>query len=268
MITRNQLEQTGLKQSLTKFWKGYKDLHGKDPESRRNPNTIVGGVIRKEAYQKLVFGDNPDMLAHQSITTVCSPRGSTANPEVYFLTDDSLFGHDLLGFIPVSQRVWPLIVTPRPGIESGVIDTVDKYLKVFHKDDILIQDIDELLGYVNLGRYPENHYQFIERVGKYVSEQWGHPENPALYLSAHGDKCQQYNDLWEKHGVPFNHGAYVYLLSHMAAYSQHVRNTERGWVDPGEWVIMYYQNNPGFVELISNTWAAKADSSMLVTPDC
>lgn len=267
MITRNQLEQTGLKQSLSKFWKGYKEKYGKDPVDRRHPDTVVSGVIRKEAYQKLVFGDNADMLGYRQITTSCSPHGNPERPAVYFFTDDGTFGSDLLGFVPVSQRITNLWVNPRPGIPDGHIDTVDKFIEVFHKDDILIQDIDELLGYVNLGRYPEDHYQFIERVGKYVSTKWGHPENPALYLTAHGDKCRQYKELWEKNGVPFNHGAYVYLLSHMAAYSKNVRQTERGWVDPGEWVIIYYQNNPGFVELVSNSWAAQASSEILNVPE-
>jgi hypothetical protein len=263
MITREQLEQTGLKKSLEKYWKGYKETYGKDPESRRHPDTVVGGVIRKAAYQKLVFGDNSDMLGYREICTATTPHGSPSNSALYFLTDDCLFGHDLLGFVTISQKVTNLTVGSRPGIEDGVIDTVDKYLQVFHAEEILIQDIDELLGYINLGRYPENHYEFIERVGKYVSTTWGHPENPALYLTAHGDKCLQYKDLWEDNGVPFNHGAYVYLLSHMAAYSKNVRQTERGWVDPGQWVITYYQGNPEFVKLISNCWAAQAHSSTL-----
>ena len=75
---------------------------------------------------------------------------------------------------------------------------------------------------------------------------------------SHGDKTRQYRDQWEDAGVPFNHGAFIYLMSHISPYSDQVRQTEDGWVDVAEWVINFYKSNPAFVELISNCWDINA----------
>ena len=56
MITKEQLHNTGLKTSLTNYWKGYRELHGTDPEIQRNPATVTGGVIRKVDYTRMFPG--------------------------------------------------------------------------------------------------------------------------------------------------------------------------------------------------------------------
>ena len=89
----------------------------------------------------------------------------------------------------------------------------------------------------------ENHYEFIERVGEEVKQLLNLQFNPNELAVAHGDKCYSQRDGWEKQGVPFNHGALIYLFTYMKPYSEYVRNTDDGWVNPHNWVIGFYKNN-------------------------
>lgn len=56
-------------------------------------------------------------------------------------------------------------------------------------------------------------------------------------IVAHGDKCYGYRHEWEEGGLHFYHGAAIYLLTYLAPFSQEVRSTDAGWVDPGDWVF-------------------------------
>lgn len=56
-------------------------------------------------------------------------------------------------------------------------------------------------------------------------------------ISAHGDKCYGYRDLWEKAGIPFHKGVAIYLLTYCRPYSQEVRETEKGWVQTENWIV-------------------------------
>lgn len=60
-------------------------------------------------------------------------------------------------------------------------------------------------------------------------------------ISAHGDKCYSYRQMWEDNGVPFYHGVAIYLLTYTSQYSNEVRNTDDRWVDPGQWVVDNYE---------------------------
>lgn len=60
-------------------------------------------------------------------------------------------------------------------------------------------------------------------------------------IIAHGDKCEQYKKRWEDAGVPYYHGACLYLLSHsFTPWCHTVRKTPKGWIDPCQWVIDHY----------------------------
>jgi len=61
-------------------------------------------------------------------------------------------------------------------------------------------------------------------------------------LTSHGDKCYSYEDRWKAAGIPFEHGAALYLLSFISPWEENVRNTKNGWVPPVDWVINVYPN--------------------------
>lgn len=59
-------------------------------------------------------------------------------------------------------------------------------------------------------------------------------------LSAHGDKCYGYQNYWEKHQIPFEHGVAIFLVSYFKPYYDEVGDTKDGWVDVKEWVVSKY----------------------------
>ena len=85
-----------------------------------------------------------------------------------------------------------------------------------------------------------NHYKYLDRYFFDFLRKLGKSENEidcnAGIISAHGDKCYSYRDLWEKAGIPFEKGVAIYLLTYIKPYSLMVRETINGWVDPATWV--------------------------------
>jgi hypothetical protein len=69
---------------------------------------------------------------------------------MFFFTDNHCFGNGQLpsGWVPCSQS-FPLMVTPREGLEDGVIDTIEKFVSVFESDAKQITSMDELLEILN-----------------------------------------------------------------------------------------------------------------------
>lgn len=70
----------------------------------------------------------------------------------YFFSDDHLFGYKdeknkLRDVVPTTSYL-PMSVTPRTGLEDGVVNTVDDYIKIFHKEDTLINSFDELIEFI------------------------------------------------------------------------------------------------------------------------
>lgn len=93
-----------------------------------------------------------------------------------------------------------------------------------------------------------NHYTWLDlhleafflHVGLNKSEVEG-------IVSAHGDKCTQYREDWEKSGVPFFHGAALYLLTYCVPFTSCVRETKDGWVAPSKWVVEQYPKYKDFL---------------------
>lgn len=81
-------------------------------------------------------------------------------------------------------------------------------------------------------------YRYLDRVmaGLIVllGMRW---EDNAGIVAAHADKCDQYRSTWEKAGIPYHHGAALYLLSYTSRYADSVRQTPRGFIPPAQWVI-------------------------------
>lgn len=86
-----------------------------------------------------------------------------------------------------------------------------------------------------------NHYDWLRENFPHVLESLHvDPSWAEGLITAHGDKCDTYKDRWEKYGIPFHHGVACYLLTRIEPWSKEVRQTEDGWIDPGEWVANNY----------------------------
>lgn len=88
----------------------------------------------------------------------------------------------------------------------------------------------------------DNHYKYLEKVLQTIANNCEELKNKDIMWSirAHGDKMYGYRDSWEESGVPFYHGAVIYLFSYLPPFSSTVRNTNKGWVPPCDWVIENY----------------------------
>lgn len=77
---------------------------------------------------------------------------SSFEEKKFFFSDDHCFGVRVLpGHWVPSTSVFPMSVTPRPGLEDGIIDTIEKYISVFEKEREQINSIDELIDVLNEG---------------------------------------------------------------------------------------------------------------------
>lgn len=61
-------------------------------------------------------------------------------------------------FVPSTIGI-PSKVEPRHGCEDGLINTVKKYLEVFHNRETVIESMDQLLHYLNVTRKEKIHYR-------------------------------------------------------------------------------------------------------------
>ena len=59
------------------------------------------------------------------------------------------------------------------------------------------------------------------------------------------DKCTQYKNVWEKHGIPYEHGVMIYLITKMKPYSDEARKT----ISADEFVIQYYEKFKVFMPM-------------------
>ncbi len=93
---------------------------------------------------------------------------------------------------------------------------------------------------VSMNHYA-NHYTYLDEhlpaFFEALDVSW---VDHAGIVVSHGDKCYQYRSGWEKAGIPFTHGAAIYLLSYVYPYSAEVRDTLEGWVPPKDWVVANY----------------------------
>ena len=97
-----------------------------------------------------------------------------------------------------------------------------------------------------------NHYTWLQECGNWMKfltalglqDRYGNG-----MIGAHGDKCWSYREQWTDAGVPWFHGAALYLLSYCRPYSEEVRdgslvtitNNGRPWKAVDEWVVENYE---------------------------
>lgn len=95
------------------------------------------------------------------------------------------------------------------------------------------------------------HYEYLDKFFTKFVNSLGIQGNHDGMISAHGDKAYRYCSDFETVGIPFNHGLTIYLLTYLHPFLQECRNTDKGWVNPSDWVIQNYpkfQNQLLFIE--------------------
>ena len=108
----------------------------------------------------------------------------------------------------------------------------------------------EILVYQTKNVYFSNHYDYLDRIlepfwkevfNKTPSEMWC-----GGIVSAHGDKCRGYMREWNNHGINFNRGSLLFLLT----YTKEFGDTEKHL--SSQWVI---DNYPKYLPMIENAEA-------------
>jgi hypothetical protein len=72
---------------------------------------------------------------------------------------------------------------------------------------------------------------FLKSIGCPNWDAWGG------LIRADGDKCTQYRSEWKGKRIQYHEGALVYLLGSISPWSNTVRDTTTGWVNPSDWVV-------------------------------
>lgn len=89
--------------------------------------------------------------------------------------------------------------------------------------------------YVNNG-FTDRFSQFLRGIGKEC-----HVPYAESIIIADADKCEGYRLIWEKNGIPYEHGVMIYLVTKMAPYNKEARVT----ISPCDFVIKYYEQFRG-----------------------
>lgn len=78
------------------------------------------------------------------------------------------------------------------------------------------------------------HYKYLEKhldsfwqkvVGKTLAKDF----NGGI-IAAHGDKCEQYKDLWNQNNIPFPHGVAIYFLTYKKDFLVDKKSRSQDWV--------------------------------------
>ncbi len=98
-----------------------------------------GVLTSEEAYERSFNTHNLIVLS-----------SSFRDKPIFFFSDDHCFGVNVLpdNIVPCTMS-FPHTVKERPGLEDGVIDSIEKYIQIFEKDTRQIKSIDELVDYLN-----------------------------------------------------------------------------------------------------------------------
>lgn len=79
---------------------------------------------------------------------------------------------------------------------------------------------------------------FLRNIGK---------ENQVSYAESiiicDADKCTQYNEVWKRNGIPYEHGAMIYLITKMKPYCDEARVT----ISASDFVIKHYGEFKKFI---------------------
>lgn len=101
--------------------------------------------------------------------------------------------------------------------------------------DTTLKSVCAMTNYSEMFHWLALHFEtFAQRAGVEIV--------PAGMIDAHSAKSLQYEEEWAENGIPFAHGIAVHFLTYLWPYSDEVRETANGWVDPCDWVVHNYHH--------------------------
>lgn len=142
MITIEQLMATSFKRRLADGM-ARAQSQGYDWGARRHPDTVFGTVMSSAEVDAALARNDPDLLISNSVTCI-------SNGEVFFLTDDHVFGHGVLprSFLSCSISM-PHRAAPRPAVPDGWVRTAAALIAVYCEGERQISRVEDLVAYVN-----------------------------------------------------------------------------------------------------------------------
>lgn len=138
-FTAEKLYENSHKYRMIDFWKSHREKFGYDPTMHRHPDTIQGFLTKEKVAEMFVEPDYDQLLFATGLCFI-------SNGEVFFLTDDCLYGHGLLpkDFIPCS------ISGLHYSFGEGQMHvTVDDILSHYGYGEIHLNSVQELVDYLN-----------------------------------------------------------------------------------------------------------------------
>ena len=143
-----------LKNSLTKYWDGYCEMYGEEPENRRHPDTVLGSVIVPSEINRFYkegwkASNGQEMLLTHGFC-VFSNDNFTVNTvkRAMFFTDDPLFNYELLGKYGFHSCSFGQGLPFTLGT-GRVLYTAEQFTEHFYKDQRVLKSVEELVGYLN-----------------------------------------------------------------------------------------------------------------------
>lgn len=85
----------------------------------------------------------------------------------------------------------------------------------------------------------EDFPKFLKNIGK--EDQVKYSES---IIMCDSDKCDSYRYIWEKNGIPFNHGVMIYLITKMNPYCKETRVS----ISALDFVIEHYEEFKPFLQ--------------------
>ena len=97
-----------------------------------------GVLTTEQAYSRSI-------LNNRSMVTI-----SSYEDNVFFFSDDHIFGYKVLSdnFVPCSGG-FPTNVSPRESVPDGKVDTIEKFIAIFHEGQRQITTIEELAEFID-----------------------------------------------------------------------------------------------------------------------
>lgn len=95
----------------------------------------------------------------------------------------------------------------------------------------------------------KNHYDWLDRHIETIFRKVG--INTNIYsrgiVSAHGDKCYSYKQLWSEYNIPFHHGVAIYLIGRCNPFRQETSQDGVYFCDIDKWVVKNYKRFKQFL---------------------
>jgi len=138
-ITVEMIEEKSSKVRLQKFWDGYRERFGKDPEVHRHPDTCVGFLSKEKVHEMFIKADPDQLLMANGLTLIDDGK-------VAFFADDHGFGWGALPSNFGHCSITNLHLRYGTEKEFPTVDAIiDRYLKGMR----FLNSMEELVDYIN-----------------------------------------------------------------------------------------------------------------------